>query len=238
MRRAGGLPTPPRCPLSSVKQRLWPPVPDLHRALGTFLHDSPKQGQVSAGPGRLRPSRSPRAALSASPPPSPAQRLLQAAAGGRRAALPAGGAARTPRRARGPSAGARCQPPGAQHGHRQPLLPADGRLGAARRALGPFSPRDIKYRPTTPSPRSFTPAPPRPIPGSVRGALLVPRPSSAGRTAARRGKPRPTLRLSQSQRGCAGRHDSVRRFRFEATNGKGGRAGFKSLSERRRGGAA
>ncbi|XP_010714633.1 thrombopoietin receptor, partial [Meleagris gallopavo] len=24
---------------SSVKQRLWPPVPDLHRALGTFLHD-------------------------------------------------------------------------------------------------------------------------------------------------------------------------------------------------------
>uniref|UniRef100_A0A669P6D6 MPL proto-oncogene, thrombopoietin receptor n=1 Tax=Phasianus colchicus TaxID=9054 RepID=A0A669P6D6_PHACC len=49
--------------------RLWPPVPDLHRALGTFLHDSPKQGQVSAGPGRLRPSRSPRAAPSASPPP-------------------------------------------------------------------------------------------------------------------------------------------------------------------------
>ncbi|XP_021260506.1 thrombopoietin receptor isoform X3 [Numida meleagris] len=33
---------------SSVKQRLWPPVPDLHRALGTFLHDSPKQGQPSA----------------------------------------------------------------------------------------------------------------------------------------------------------------------------------------------
>ncbi|XP_046800288.1 thrombopoietin receptor isoform X8 [Gallus gallus] len=34
--------------LYSVKQRLWPPVPDLHRALGTFLHDSPKQGQPSA----------------------------------------------------------------------------------------------------------------------------------------------------------------------------------------------
>ncbi|OXB80078.1 UNVERIFIED_CONTAM: hypothetical protein H355_013001 [Colinus virginianus] len=34
--------------LYSVKQKLWPPVPDLHRALGTFLHDSPKQGQPSA----------------------------------------------------------------------------------------------------------------------------------------------------------------------------------------------
>ncbi|XP_042729383.1 thrombopoietin receptor isoform X6 [Lagopus leucura] len=33
---------------SSVKQKLWPPVPDLHRALGTFLHDSPKQGQPCA----------------------------------------------------------------------------------------------------------------------------------------------------------------------------------------------
>ncbi|OXB68485.1 hypothetical protein ASZ78_000422 [Callipepla squamata] len=33
---------------SSVKQKLWPPVPDLHRALGTFLHDSPKQGQPGA----------------------------------------------------------------------------------------------------------------------------------------------------------------------------------------------
>ncbi|XP_040422280.1 thrombopoietin receptor isoform X7 [Cygnus olor] len=31
---------------SSVKQRLWPPVPDLHRALGSFLHDGGKQGQA------------------------------------------------------------------------------------------------------------------------------------------------------------------------------------------------
>uniref|UniRef100_A0A8B9IQJ5 MPL proto-oncogene, thrombopoietin receptor n=1 Tax=Anser cygnoides TaxID=8845 RepID=A0A8B9IQJ5_ANSCY len=32
--------------LSSVKQRLWPPVPDLHRALGSFLQDGGKQGQA------------------------------------------------------------------------------------------------------------------------------------------------------------------------------------------------
>ncbi|XP_040422281.1 thrombopoietin receptor isoform X8 [Cygnus olor] len=32
--------------LYSVKQRLWPPVPDLHRALGSFLHDGGKQGQA------------------------------------------------------------------------------------------------------------------------------------------------------------------------------------------------
>nr|XP_038038774.1 LOW QUALITY PROTEIN: thrombopoietin receptor [Anas platyrhynchos] len=31
---------------STVKQRLWPPVPDLQRALGSFLHDSGKQGQA------------------------------------------------------------------------------------------------------------------------------------------------------------------------------------------------
>nr|XP_047914994.1 thrombopoietin receptor isoform X1 [Anser cygnoides] len=31
---------------SSVKQRLWPPVPDLHRALGSFLQDGGKQGQA------------------------------------------------------------------------------------------------------------------------------------------------------------------------------------------------
>uniref|UniRef100_A0A8D0GIB7 MPL proto-onco, thrombopoietin receptor n=1 Tax=Sphenodon punctatus TaxID=8508 RepID=A0A8D0GIB7_SPHPU len=30
---------------SSVKQRLWPPLPDLHRALGGFLTDSSKQQQ-------------------------------------------------------------------------------------------------------------------------------------------------------------------------------------------------
>ncbi|XP_035749441.1 thrombopoietin receptor, partial [Egretta garzetta] len=31
---------------SNVKQKLWPPVPDLHRALGSFLHESSKPGQV------------------------------------------------------------------------------------------------------------------------------------------------------------------------------------------------
>ncbi|NXT88505.1 TPOR protein, partial [Anhinga rufa] len=30
---------------SNVKQKLWPPVPDLHRALGSFLHESGKHGQ-------------------------------------------------------------------------------------------------------------------------------------------------------------------------------------------------
>ncbi|NXS58991.1 TPOR protein, partial [Brachypteracias leptosomus] len=33
---------------SNVKQKLWPPVPDLHRALGSFLHESGKHGQVHA----------------------------------------------------------------------------------------------------------------------------------------------------------------------------------------------
>ncbi|NXU44995.1 TPOR protein, partial [Drymodes brunneopygia] len=33
---------------SNVKQKLWPPVPDLHRALGDFLQDSSKHSQVSA----------------------------------------------------------------------------------------------------------------------------------------------------------------------------------------------
>ncbi|NXF91510.1 TPOR protein, partial [Eubucco bourcierii] len=33
---------------SNVKQKLWPPVPDLHRALGSFLHESSKHGQASA----------------------------------------------------------------------------------------------------------------------------------------------------------------------------------------------
>ncbi|NWH42908.1 TPOR protein, partial [Fregata magnificens] len=33
---------------SNVKQKLWPPVPDLHRALGSFLHESGKQGQANA----------------------------------------------------------------------------------------------------------------------------------------------------------------------------------------------
>ncbi|KAM6199976.1 thrombopoietin receptor [Sarcoramphus papa] len=32
----------------NVKQKLWPPVPDLHRALGSFLHESSKHGQANA----------------------------------------------------------------------------------------------------------------------------------------------------------------------------------------------
>ncbi|XP_058699132.1 thrombopoietin receptor isoform X2 [Poecile atricapillus] len=31
---------------SNVKEKLWPPVPDLHRALGNFLQESSKHGQV------------------------------------------------------------------------------------------------------------------------------------------------------------------------------------------------
>ncbi|KAF1441135.1 Thrombopoietin receptor, partial [Pygoscelis papua] len=30
---------------SNVKQKLWPPIPDLHRALGSFLHESSKHAQ-------------------------------------------------------------------------------------------------------------------------------------------------------------------------------------------------
>ncbi|NXK82490.1 TPOR protein, partial [Amazona guildingii] len=33
---------------SNMKQKLWPPVPDLHRALGSFLHESSKHGQANA----------------------------------------------------------------------------------------------------------------------------------------------------------------------------------------------
>ncbi|NWZ77780.1 TPOR protein, partial [Poecile atricapillus] len=33
---------------SNVKEKLWPPVPDLHRALGNFLQESSKHGQDSA----------------------------------------------------------------------------------------------------------------------------------------------------------------------------------------------
>ncbi|KFO98589.1 Thrombopoietin receptor, partial [Calypte anna] len=36
---------------SNVKQKLWPPVPDLHRALGSFLHESGRHSQVR-GPDR------------------------------------------------------------------------------------------------------------------------------------------------------------------------------------------
>uniref|UniRef100_A0A8C6JCA9 Uncharacterized protein n=1 Tax=Melopsittacus undulatus TaxID=13146 RepID=A0A8C6JCA9_MELUD len=32
---------------SNMKQKLWPPVPDLHRALGSFLHESSKHGQAN-----------------------------------------------------------------------------------------------------------------------------------------------------------------------------------------------
>ncbi|NXH73206.1 TPOR protein, partial [Hydrobates tethys] len=39
---------------SNVKQKLWPPIPDLHRALGSFLHESSKHGQVR-GPGQCPP---------------------------------------------------------------------------------------------------------------------------------------------------------------------------------------
>ncbi|XP_019329675.1 PREDICTED: LOW QUALITY PROTEIN: thrombopoietin receptor [Aptenodytes forsteri] len=31
---------------SNVKQKLWPPIPDLHRALGSFLHESSKHAQT------------------------------------------------------------------------------------------------------------------------------------------------------------------------------------------------
>ncbi|XP_067157148.1 thrombopoietin receptor isoform X2 [Apteryx mantelli] len=34
--------------LYSVKQKLWPPVPDLHRALGNFLNESSKHSQANA----------------------------------------------------------------------------------------------------------------------------------------------------------------------------------------------
>ncbi|NXG21707.1 TPOR protein, partial [Grallaria varia] len=33
---------------SNVRQKLWPPVPDLHRALGSFLQESSKHGQARA----------------------------------------------------------------------------------------------------------------------------------------------------------------------------------------------
>ncbi|XP_035188659.1 thrombopoietin receptor isoform X2 [Oxyura jamaicensis] len=128
---------------SSVKQRLWPPVPDLHRALGSFLHDGGKQGQVRGGTGRggcgtspAPPSRRGRPEPCRPPPAG----LLQAAAGGGGAALPAGGAARPAGRPDTANAGARRRPAaaprrGAQHRHRQPVLPARQRLGAARAAL-------------------------------------------------------------------------------------------------------
>uniref|UniRef100_A0A8C3K0Q9 MPL proto-oncogene, thrombopoietin receptor n=1 Tax=Calidris pygmaea TaxID=425635 RepID=A0A8C3K0Q9_9CHAR len=60
----GPLPAP-----SNVKQKLWPPVPDLHRALGSFLHESSKHGQVR-GPG-LGLSTPRLGQLGGQPPPPP-----------------------------------------------------------------------------------------------------------------------------------------------------------------------
>ncbi|KAM3664010.1 LOW QUALITY PROTEIN: thrombopoietin receptor-like [Ammospiza maritima maritima] len=42
---------------SNMKQKLWPPVPELHCALGSFLQESSKHGQVSGWAGRLSCSR-------------------------------------------------------------------------------------------------------------------------------------------------------------------------------------
>lgn len=56
--------------LSNVKQKLWPPVPDLHRALGSFIQESGKHGQVR-GWGRaaqLLPGAARRAAPTESTP--------------------------------------------------------------------------------------------------------------------------------------------------------------------------
>lgn len=60
---------------SNVKQKLWPPVPDLHRTLGSFLRESGKHGQVR-GPGLGSPRPSPprgagRRAAPTAPPLSP-----------------------------------------------------------------------------------------------------------------------------------------------------------------------
>ncbi|KAM3654446.1 uncharacterized protein VK521_016838 [Ammospiza maritima maritima] len=43
---------------SNMKQKLWPPVPELHRALGSFLQESSKHGQAmpSTSSRRRRPS--------------------------------------------------------------------------------------------------------------------------------------------------------------------------------------
>lgn len=122
--------------LSNMKQKLWPPVPDLHRALGSFLQESSKHGQVR-GPGQGPPRPSRRGAARGAGPTSlcsPGQRLLQAAAGGGCPALPAGGAARPAGGGGRAAARARCGP-AAQHRHRQPVLPAHERLGAPRAAL-------------------------------------------------------------------------------------------------------
>uniref|UniRef100_A0A493T0S0 MPL proto-onco, thrombopoietin receptor n=1 Tax=Anas platyrhynchos platyrhynchos TaxID=8840 RepID=A0A493T0S0_ANAPP len=161
-------PCPPRPPLpapSTVKQRLWPPVPDLQRALGSFLHDSGKQGQVRGGEGLgLSPPGSPQPGppQPCRPPPAGA---VQAAGGGGGAALPAGGAARPRGRPDAASAGAHRRPAaaprrGAQHGHRQPVLPARQRLGAARAALSRPLPINRDQRCTaSPPPPSFAPPP-------------------------------------------------------------------------------
>lgn len=58
-----------------MKQKLWPPVPDLHRALGSFLLESSKHGQVRrprpSSPRRIPPPARPGAARRAAPNPPP-----------------------------------------------------------------------------------------------------------------------------------------------------------------------
>ncbi|XP_074452550.1 thrombopoietin receptor isoform X4 [Larus michahellis] len=168
---------------SNVKQKLWPPVPDLHRALGSFLHESSKHGQVRGpGLGPPLPSLS-RRQLQGQPPPRPlchplGQQLLQAAAGGGgRPALPAGGAAR-PAGGGGPAApaaGASCRP-AVRHRHRQPVLPAHERLGPARAALSrsPSPPcpeiNETRNHPASPLLRGV----PVPVPQRSRAAMPTP----------------------------------------------------------------
>ncbi|XP_075280830.1 thrombopoietin receptor [Opisthocomus hoazin] len=71
---------------SNVKQKLWPPVPDLHRALGGFLQESGKHGQANAPykqppeeepvlPCLLEVLPGPRGGAAAPPPPRAAARL-------------------------------------------------------------------------------------------------------------------------------------------------------------------
>lgn len=179
---------------SNVKQKLWPPVPDLHRALGSFLQESSKHSQVRGWAGRFSCSRG---QLEGQPLPRPlrvpaGQRLRQAAAGGGRPALPAGGAARPAARG-GPAAGARWGPP-VQHRHRQPVLPAHERLGAAGSHDRPHP--AINSAPS-PSTRLVSPSPPRPRSGSPRPSKNAPPPVPPPRCTL--GALRPVPRLSQSR---------------------------------------
>ncbi|KAM3669149.1 LOW QUALITY PROTEIN: thrombopoietin receptor-like [Ammospiza maritima maritima] len=60
---------------SNMKQKLWPPVPELHRALGSFLQESSKHGQAmpSTSSRRRRPSCPAcwRCCPACGPPPGP-----------------------------------------------------------------------------------------------------------------------------------------------------------------------